>query len=244
MTYKKKYMNPIYENEDLLELSDGSLHPGGDALTDRLLSIAKLPAGSTILDIGCGTGRTVRRLLKLGYDAYGIDRSEKMVRIASSPRITCADALSFSGTYDAILTECVLSLIPEQELFLLSLHGHLKPGGMLLLNEPVCRTDKSYVTARPSCISGLKNAKEFSEMLCRCGYSCLAQLEDDQAIRNYLAMLIMVFGSADAFFSELEGSCAAGCPKSYRLGYLISVWKPSSSFVEKHAATETSFHEA
>lgn len=244
MIQKRKYMIPIYENEDLLELSGGSLHPGGDALTDRLLSIAKLPAGSSVLDIGCGTGRTVQRLLKLGYDAYGIDRNEKMVRIAASPRITCTDAVSLSGEYDAILTECVLSLIPEQELFLRSLHAHLKPGGMLLLNEPVRKSDERYVANNPSCISGLKNTKEFSEMLCRCGYSCLAQLEDDQAIRNYLAMLIMVFGSADAFFSELEGTCAANYPKSYRLGYLLSVWKPSCSFVENQENIEISFHEA
>ena len=222
-------MPAIYESEDLLDLSEGSLHPGGDALTDRLLILSGLPLGASILDIGCGTGRTVRRLLSLGYDAFGIDRSEKLVRLANSPRISCRDAREMTGQYDAILAECVLSLIPEPESFLRSLKDHLLPGGKLLLNEPVRKTDPVYLAPQPSCISGLKRTDEFAEMLHNCDYRCLASEEDEQAIRNYLAMLIMVFGSADAFFSELEGSCAAGCPRNYRLSYLLSVWSPICS---------------
>ena len=217
-------MSAIYESEDLLDLSEGSLHPGGDALTNRLLLLSELPSGASILDIGCGTGRTVQRLLSLGYDAYGIDRSEKLVKIADSPRISCRDARELTGQYNAILSECVLGLIPEPESFLQSLKEHLLPGGKLLFNEPVRKSDPVYLSPNPSCISGLRRPEEFAKMLHDCGYRCLAFEEDEQAIRNYLAMLIMVFGSADAFFSELEGSCASGCPRNYRLSYLLSVW--------------------
>ncbi len=39
---------------------------------------ADLPKGARILDVGCGTGDQVARLLELGFEARGIEPSEKM----------------------------------------------------------------------------------------------------------------------------------------------------------------------
>lgn len=49
------------------------LHPGGLALTEKLLQMAALPTGARILDLGCGKGTTVSYLQQAGYDAFGID---------------------------------------------------------------------------------------------------------------------------------------------------------------------------
>src|SRR5262249_38063252 len=35
--------------------------------------LGELPRGARVLDFGCGIGASVAALLKLGYDAYGVD---------------------------------------------------------------------------------------------------------------------------------------------------------------------------
>jgi SAM-dependent methyltransferase len=45
------------------------------------LSLAKQCNGK-VLDVGCGTGRVLRELLKAGYDAVGVDLSEEMLAVA------------------------------------------------------------------------------------------------------------------------------------------------------------------
>jgi 2-polyprenyl-3-methyl-5-hydroxy-6-metoxy-1,4-benzoquinol methylase len=41
-------------------------------------------AESKILDIGSGSGRDVQTLLEQGFDAYGMDASEELIRLSKS----------------------------------------------------------------------------------------------------------------------------------------------------------------
>ena len=47
-------------------------------------SSSELSPNSKILDVGCGTGDLVIDLLKDGFDAYGIDFSSEMIKIANN----------------------------------------------------------------------------------------------------------------------------------------------------------------
>jgi SAM-dependent methyltransferase len=49
---------------------------------DRLQFIARLPAGSKILDCGCGPGMDTERFSLLGYNVTAIDLSDRFVRLA------------------------------------------------------------------------------------------------------------------------------------------------------------------
>jgi SAM-dependent methyltransferase len=40
---------------------------------------------TTVLDVGCGSGRDVRRLVKLGFDARGVDASAAMIDQGPAP---------------------------------------------------------------------------------------------------------------------------------------------------------------
>jgi cyclopropane fatty-acyl-phospholipid synthase-like methyltransferase len=42
----------------------------------RAIALAHLGAGATVLDLGCGTGDTVRYLRSQGIDAIGVDRAD------------------------------------------------------------------------------------------------------------------------------------------------------------------------
>jgi len=66
---------------------------------ERLL-FPKIPSGSTILDLCCGTGSLGRYLTALGYRLFGIDSSEGMLEIARQnlpeARFMLADASDFA----------------------------------------------------------------------------------------------------------------------------------------------------
>ena len=55
------------------------LHPGGEALSRRLLALCAFPSGARVLDAGCGPGVTLGLLKESGLDAVGLDRDERMV---------------------------------------------------------------------------------------------------------------------------------------------------------------------
>ncbi|MBI1356046.1 MAG: methyltransferase domain-containing protein [Acidobacteria bacterium] len=66
-------------------------------VADALL--ARLPPGSRVLDLCCGTGQTAAWLLACGFEVVGVDGSEPMLRYARENATTaeflCADAREF-----------------------------------------------------------------------------------------------------------------------------------------------------
>lgn len=108
-------------------------------------------AGQTILDVGCGTGRTLTQLAALGCQAIGVDLSEAMLSQANrklQPKPTAAQALLKANLVDL---GCVRSSSVDAVVCLFStlglIHPHaarvqvlqearrvLKPGGRLLLH--------------------------------------------------------------------------------------------------------------
>lgn len=68
---------------------------------EEIRLITKLvPSGSSVLDVGCGTGRHILKLSDIGYDVFGIDSSEKMLSVLQTENptieVTNADFLSFN----------------------------------------------------------------------------------------------------------------------------------------------------
>jgi SAM-dependent methyltransferase len=49
---------------------------------DVILHLLDLPAGSSVLEVGCGEGRLLREIARRGYRATGMDRSSKMIEAA------------------------------------------------------------------------------------------------------------------------------------------------------------------
>ena len=66
----------IYEQAPLRKLGGGWLRPGGETLTQKAVALSSLKPGARVLDLGCGTGATVRRLAtEFGFHAVGMDPS-------------------------------------------------------------------------------------------------------------------------------------------------------------------------
>ena len=216
-------MSALYENDAFLTLTGGALHPGGGAVTERALALAGLAPGARVLDIGCGTGATVRLLRELGSDAAGVDASEKLVRLSDSPYVTLGDGRSVTGSYDALLLECVLSLLGDRQAFLCTAWRALRPGGRLILCEPFRRGGAGSLPVE-SCVNGVPDEAGYRRLMGEAGFTNLAWRDETDALRSFLAMVIMAFGSGDAFLCELTGGCGA-VPPGMRLGYGTSVWE-------------------
>lgn len=123
--------------------------PGNDPTTPerrrRLkAALSPLPAGSAVLDLGCGTGEFTQYLAELGYDAVGIDLSENAIAVARQryPQRTFLCGMpedheaELIGRFAAVWTTEVIEHIMDVYGFLRAAHRALRPGGLLVLTTP------------------------------------------------------------------------------------------------------------
>ncbi len=115
-------------------------------LFDQLLR-GRLPAGTRVLDAGCGAGRNLVYFLRSGYDVHGLDASfeaVEAVRVLAArlaPRLSednfrVGDVarLPYEGSaFDAVLANAVLHFADSEEHFhrmVDELWRVLRPGGL------------------------------------------------------------------------------------------------------------------
>jgi ubiquinone/menaquinone biosynthesis C-methylase UbiE len=154
----KEYWAELAERYDSVDCSGFApiLHPGAPSWFNeaidriqfralrRAVALANLSPGALFLDVGCGTGRWVRRYRELGFSPVGVDATIGMLRIARSQRTTgpLAAALAYnlpfsSDVFDCISDITVLQHIPYrlQQDALREMIRVLKPGGRIILFE-------------------------------------------------------------------------------------------------------------
>jgi SAM-dependent methyltransferase len=106
-----------------------------------------MPAGGRILELGCGTGRVMKQLLRAGHGVTGVDESAGMLAIAREhlgpdADLVQADArtLSLEGQFALVfiaLNTFLHNLTLEDQLATLnSARRHLAPGGRLIIDIP------------------------------------------------------------------------------------------------------------
>jgi SAM-dependent methyltransferase len=110
----------------------------------RAVAVAAIPVGARILDVGCGTGRWVRRYQKLGFRAMGVDATLAMLQVArahgTAAALVAGEAyrLPFPDSrFDAISDITVTQHIPTQlqKQALGEMIRVVRPGGHLILME-------------------------------------------------------------------------------------------------------------
>jgi len=105
----------------------------------------ELPDGARVLDVGCGTGLpTARQLAEAGHQVTGIDLSPGMIALsrdnvpgAEFHLMDIADLEEHGlGPFDGITAFFALLMLPRREIpvALRTLHGRLRPGGLLALS--------------------------------------------------------------------------------------------------------------
>jgi len=116
---------------------------------EKVVQLAGLGAGESVLDVGCGTGTlaiAAKRRVGPAGKVVGIDASPEMIARARAKaakaaididfRAAAAEALPFSdGTFDALLSTTVLHCLPDdaRRLCIREMTRVLKSGGRLLV---------------------------------------------------------------------------------------------------------------
>lgn len=122
----------------------------------RALDLAEVSPRARVLDLGCGTGRWLRRYASLGFEATGVDATPQMLGVARTRGTTAplvageANRLPFrDGEFDVVADVTVIQHIPAalQPEALLEMTRVLKPGGRVILFELI-RGEDSHIFPR------------------------------------------------------------------------------------------------
>ena len=137
-----------------------------DGTDDTFYLDRMVEAGGPVLEIGCGTGRLLRRALGRGVDAWGVDASPAMVArcraqlpSAQQARVVVADAVSlrldrrFALVTAPFRVLSHVSAVEDQLRLLAAVREHLLPGGAFVFDL--------YVPHLPLLIEGLPERVDF-----------------------------------------------------------------------------------
>ncbi len=145
----------------LAEQGKGYLHPHGEAATDCLIEALKIESGNKILDIGCGTGETMIRILS-AYDVTidAVDlllemREKADLRLKVTGLVDRGKVFNYSnngkfpfesGCYDSAYAESVIGF--QDESGVKSLLGEakrvLKKDALFVLNDAIWKKNVSF----------------------------------------------------------------------------------------------------
>jgi len=116
----------------------------------RAVAALQLPAGATVLDIGCGTGDLCDELAHNGYRPAGIDMSAGMLAAAHTPApLARADALMLpvpDGGADGVISGFTLRNVVDLDAMFAESFRVLRPGGRVValdVTEPTNPVSRS-----------------------------------------------------------------------------------------------------
>jgi SAM-dependent methyltransferase len=134
-----------------------------DEIVDLTVATAGLAAGSTVLEVGCGTGQLTERLAGFGFHLTAIDIGPSMVATArdrladaavSFRVISFEDFAAPDGSFDLIVSATAFHWIDPEIKFRKSA-WLLRPGGWLA----VLATDQSYDGPLGTALAGMWAAR-------------------------------------------------------------------------------------
>lgn len=215
-------------------------HPGGVQLTRRLFEIAGISvpdmqrsagiavsrAGTTgkALDLGAGTGESVRCLRLLGYDAVGIDRNAGTGGASTSDKTASGfvipgdmTALPFpDGSFDLCLAECSVAVCGDGPEALREAYRVLRPGGSLLLSDVFFHKEQAPSLSMPEPLTFSCWERETA----RAGFSLRKSSDETALWREFFLESLWNDNADEAFCSFFQEAGKAGC------GYFLAwLWK-------------------
>ncbi len=200
-------------------LLDDELHPGGEALTRRLLSMVAPQEHERLLDVASGAGTTaILAARQYGCAAVGVDLSDDAVAgaraaaadtgVGAHVTFQAADAgqLPFAdASFDVVVCECALCTFADQRAALSEMRRVLVPGGRLALSDVVADHDRlprdlRGTMATVACIGGALTEDGYRQLLEHTGFAVL----DAQSAEAEVAKM------ADRVHSRLRGARILG----------------------------------
>lgn len=190
--------------------------PGGLALTETAAKTASLCADTPILDIGCGTGSSLKHLHRIyGCPITGIDLSAACITCAkeSVPEGTFfaadASALPFAdAAFSAVFMECVLCLVKNPLAALKEAARVLTSGGTLIISTLSRSQGDSLSEKGAVCLNHLSSA--LSEL----HFTVIQMSDQKQDLVQFCADAIFGYGSISAYIKQASrtlGGAVVSC---------------------------------
>jgi cyclopropane fatty-acyl-phospholipid synthase-like methyltransferase len=158
--------------------------------------VSSLPRKSSILDLGCGTGIPITKvLIDQGMVVYGIDASQSLLNefrkkfpTSSVENAAVESSLFFERKFDAIIAWGLIFLISEENQIkvLQKTARSLKDGGKFLFTAPAERTEWEDIMSKQRSIS--LGAKKYKQILFGSGLSLIEEFKDEAGNHYYSAV--------------------------------------------------------
>ena len=236
-------VSPLYASALFQRIAGGTWRPGGTELTRHGLDLCAFAQGSKILDVGCGQGASLAVLRNRGLNGTGLDKECSLVEPFPFVRADAQDPPFADGSFDGILCECVLSLLPDAERALRRFAAVLRPGGKLLLSDLYVRSAPHVspsFSPGSSCLAGARPRRDLEDMLARCGFTVL-HAEDHTVRLKEMAARLLWYGDeelrrmvrndrgCDLTGTDAHCGCVAFGGGGTRFGYGLWVAAPKDS---------------
>lgn len=152
--------------------------------------------GTTVLDLGCGTGRDCYVLSQLvGADGQviGVDMTQEQLEVAQQTQAWHAERFGFANTrfvhgyieqldgiddasVDLVVSNCVINLSPDKARVFREIARVLKPGGELYFSDVFCnRRVPPALASDPvmlgECLGGALYREDFRRVMADCGFA-------------------------------------------------------------------------
>lgn len=177
-----------YSSDVVRLLLGAAYHPGGAALTRRLLDLLALEPRERLVDIASGVGTSsLLAAREYGVRVDGVDLSEANVKLASSTTAGAAldDRASFhlgdaeslplpDAAFDAVICECALCTFPDKAAAAGEMARILRPGGRVGIADVIAdRTrlpsELTGITAWVACVADARPIEEYRRVLTEAG---------------------------------------------------------------------------
>jgi len=211
----------VYEQDPVLEQVGETIRPGGLALTDHALTYCALPAGARVLDVGCGPAASVEHLIDHHHlTTLGVDPSAMLLRAGRrrNPTLPLIQARGerlplAANQFDALLTECSLSVMRDPDQALAEFWRVLRVNGYLILSDMYARNPASVsaLCRLPidSCLSGAVSQDEVMARVTAHGFAVRLWEDHTQALKVFTAQLIWAQGSLQQFWCRATAHASA-----------------------------------
>ena len=183
------------------------LGPGGVRMTGELLDRAGFQDGDCVVDVGCGQGRSLGVMIRRGLNVVGVDADAAPLAMARNmladvDLICCSGAAMpiKSGTMDGVLSECVLTVMPDHRAALAEWFRVLRDGGKLALCDVYARNQDKTGTEEKTI--RLLSAEKIRKAISAAGFQLMHFEDRSECLRSFVARFIFRFGSLDALWGD------------------------------------------
>jgi ubiquinone/menaquinone biosynthesis C-methylase UbiE len=191
------------------------------------------------LDIACGRGTTASFLFQeYGCHVVGMDLSRKLISMAQDKAdfvIGDAGSLPFvDSAFDAVISECSFSLLPDKEGAASEIERVLRAGGKLAITDVFLREEvpqrlRSHA-AFAACIAGAMKLEEYIRLFKEVGFRAPYVEDHSNELKKAAWQIITAYGTMESFLANWGGSYAEDWKLMFKQGKpgyaLIAFTKP------------------